>query len=124
VYACYRFTAKLLAQGDKLAACIAGVLNGLRVEHPDMGRNVCIDGSDLPAYANGHGSFPRVGANDLMMSSPILTLRGVTAPPFRPARAAATTAIRSTPPYARVPGFRSRGASRQARPTSTTPRSR
>jgi DDE family transposase len=53
VYACYRFTAKLRAHSDKLDGCIARVLASLHTAHPDMGRDVSIDASDLPAYANG-----------------------------------------------------------------------
>lgn len=53
VYACYRFATKLRVHRDKLDGCIARVLAGLRVEHPDMGRDVSVDASDLPAYANG-----------------------------------------------------------------------
>lgn len=34
-------------------ACIAQVLASLRDEMPEMGMHVAIDGSDLPAYANG-----------------------------------------------------------------------
>ena len=53
VFACYRFTAKLRANGDMLDRCIDSVTASLHAEHPDMGRNVAIDGSDMPAYANG-----------------------------------------------------------------------
>lgn len=53
VYACYRFTTKLRDHSEALAACMDAVLSALRVEHPEMGTNVAIDGSDLPAYANG-----------------------------------------------------------------------
>lgn len=53
VYACYRFAAKLRTYSDKLDACIGRVLASLRVEHSDMGTDVAIDASDLPAYANG-----------------------------------------------------------------------
>jgi hypothetical protein len=53
VYACYRFAAKLRLYSDKLDACIASVLDSLRAEMPEMGRDVSIDASDLPAYANG-----------------------------------------------------------------------
>jgi len=35
-------------------ACIDAVLVGLRAANPGMGKVVAIDGSDLPAYANGH----------------------------------------------------------------------
>jgi hypothetical protein len=53
VYACYRFATELRVHSDKLDGCIARVLASLRAEHPDMGRDVAIDASDLPAFANG-----------------------------------------------------------------------
>ncbi|MDP8962054.1 MAG: transposase [Actinomycetota bacterium] len=53
VYACYRFTAKLRQHKASLDACIAAVLASLHDEMPELGRDVAIDGSDLPAYANG-----------------------------------------------------------------------
>lgn len=54
VYACYRFAVKLREHGDALHSCLAGVLDSLRERLPEMGTNIAIDGSDLPAYANGH----------------------------------------------------------------------
>ena len=36
-----------------LDSCIAAVVASLHAENPDFGTNVSIDGSDLPAYANG-----------------------------------------------------------------------
>jgi hypothetical protein len=51
--ACYRFTRKLREHNDVLASCIAAVLARLGEANPDMGESVPIDGSDLPAYANG-----------------------------------------------------------------------
>src|SRR3954451_9351475 len=53
VYACYRFTAKLRLYGDMLDACLDRGTAALHVAHPDMGTSVAIDGSDMPAYANG-----------------------------------------------------------------------
>jgi len=53
VYAAYRFAAKLRAYSDLLDACIARVLDRLHREDPGMGRDLSIDGSDRPAYANG-----------------------------------------------------------------------
>jgi hypothetical protein len=53
VYACYRFAAKLRTYGDMLTRCIDGVIAGLHDAKPDLGTNVAIDGSDMPAYANG-----------------------------------------------------------------------
>jgi len=54
VYACYRFGAKLREHGDALDRCLDGVLAKLRDRLPEMGEHLAIDGSDLPAYANGH----------------------------------------------------------------------
>ncbi len=51
--ACYRFTRKLRKHHAMLDSCIAAVLASLHAELPEMGTNVAIDGSDLPAYANG-----------------------------------------------------------------------
>jgi hypothetical protein len=53
VYACYRFAAKLRAYKPLLDACLDRVTASLRRDSPDMGRDVAIDASDLPAYANG-----------------------------------------------------------------------
>jgi hypothetical protein len=52
-WACYRFATKLREFRGALAECIDSVLAGLRDENPNMGQTVAIDGSDLPAYANG-----------------------------------------------------------------------
>jgi hypothetical protein len=53
VYACYRFTAKLRAYKPMLDACLDRVTASLGEQFPEMGRDVAIDGSDMPAYANG-----------------------------------------------------------------------
>ena len=53
VDACYRFARKLREHNDALQACIAAVLAALADQNPGMGETVAIDGSDLPAYANG-----------------------------------------------------------------------
>jgi len=51
--ACYRFTRKLRDHHDRLTECIEAVLARLGEANPQMGETVAIDGSDLPAYANG-----------------------------------------------------------------------
>jgi hypothetical protein len=61
VYACYRFTAKLRTHSGMLDACIARVVAGLHAQHPDMGQNIAVDGSDMPAYANGQRFVSRGG---------------------------------------------------------------
>ena len=48
-----RSTAKLRQHKGALDTCIAAVLASLRDEVPEFGEHVAIDGSDLPAYANG-----------------------------------------------------------------------
>jgi hypothetical protein len=53
-WACYRFAAKLRQHEAMLTACIGRVLAGLHEANPEMGQTVAIDGSDMPAYANGH----------------------------------------------------------------------
>jgi len=53
VWACYRFARKLRANHPALADCIDAVVASLREQYPDFGRDVAIDASDLPAYANG-----------------------------------------------------------------------
>ena len=53
VHACYRFTRKLREHKGMLDSCVAAVIASLRSELPGFGDTIAIDGSDLPAYANG-----------------------------------------------------------------------
>lgn len=54
-WACYRFARQLRERdGWAFGQCIEDVLAGLRAQHPNMGRDVAVDASDLPAYSNGH----------------------------------------------------------------------
>ncbi|MDQ6948744.1 MAG: transposase, partial [Actinomycetota bacterium] len=68
--ACYRFTRKLRQHKGLLDACIAAVIVALKDELPGFGEHVAIDGSDLPAYANGQrylskrGKVPRLRFSD------------------------------------------------------------
>jgi hypothetical protein len=39
----------------QLQECTDAVLEELRRKKPEMGKNIAIDGSSLPAYANGQG---------------------------------------------------------------------
>jgi IS5 family transposase len=52
--AAYRFTKKLREHNATLTSRIEEVLAALHDLKPGMGQTVAIDGSDLPAYANGH----------------------------------------------------------------------
>lgn len=61
-WACYRFAKKLREHKPLLDACLDRVVASLREQHPDMGREIAIDATDMPAYANGQkydGSGPR-----------------------------------------------------------------
>jgi hypothetical protein len=70
VYACYRFTTKLRQYGDILAGCIDRVTASLHAQLPDYGRNVAIDGSDMPAYANGQRFVSKHGPERERYSDP------------------------------------------------------
>jgi hypothetical protein len=58
IHAAYRFTVKLREHSAALVDCLDHVLAGLREALPGLGANVAIDGSDLPAYANGMRDLP------------------------------------------------------------------
>ncbi len=60
VYAAYRFAEKLRAHPEKLESCIDGVIEGLRSKLPTYGRDLAIDASDMPAYANGQRDIGEV----------------------------------------------------------------
>jgi hypothetical protein len=68
--AAYRFTRKLREHKTMLYACIAKVLAGLHEVNPEMGNTVAIDGSDLPAYANGQKYLKRGGELRKRFSDP------------------------------------------------------
>jgi hypothetical protein len=53
IYACYRFGAKLRAHHELLERCIERVLRSLKSARPELGHDLAIDASDMPAYANG-----------------------------------------------------------------------
>jgi len=57
-WAAYRFAAKLRENGDKVERCIDEVVEGLKAKLPSYGRDLAIDASDMPAYANGHHYTP------------------------------------------------------------------
>ena len=73
VWACYRFAGKLRDHDGMLTVCIDRVLATLHATHPAMGQTVAIDGSDLPAYANGQKYVSRGGALRKRFSDPDAT---------------------------------------------------
>jgi hypothetical protein len=70
VYALYRFATKLRQHKPLLDACLDRVTASLRAELPDYGRDVAIDASDLPAYANGQRFLSRNGPERERYSDP------------------------------------------------------
>jgi IS5 family transposase len=70
VYACYRFAKKLRDNRPALDACFTALASSLRRELPDYGRDVAIDASDLPAYANGQRFLSKEGPERQRYSDP------------------------------------------------------
>jgi len=70
VYACYRFAAKLRQHKPLLDACLDRIAASLRAELPGYGRDVAIDASDLPAFANGQRYLSKNGPEREHFSDP------------------------------------------------------
>ena len=69
-WACYRFARKLREHSDVLADCLDRVIGALRDANPGMGESIAIDGSDLPAYANGQRFLSKNGPERKRYSNP------------------------------------------------------
>ena len=68
-WACYRFARKLRGHRRLLEDCLGQIVESLRERTPELGRDVAIDSTDLPAYANGqkykyHGGPEREAFSD------------------------------------------------------------
>ena len=61
VFAAYRFAEKLRAHPGMLERCIDSVVEGLKAKLPTYGRDLAIDASDMPAYANGQRFLSKGG---------------------------------------------------------------
>jgi hypothetical protein len=70
VWAMYRFARKLRENRPMLEACIDRCAEALREQHPDFGRDVAIDASDLPAFANGQRYVSQHGPERERFSDP------------------------------------------------------
>jgi hypothetical protein len=70
VWACYRFGNKLRDNRPVLLACIDAMAASLRAQYPDMGEDVAIDASDMPAYANGQRFLYNNGPERQRFSDP------------------------------------------------------
>jgi len=69
-WALYRFTVKLRENAPLLAACLDRVTAALTVELPEVGKDVAIDASDLPAWANGQRFLRKGGPERETFSDP------------------------------------------------------
>lgn len=69
-WACYRFTRTLRKHSEKLAACLERIIASLGETLPGLGVNIAIDGSDLPAYANGQRYLSKNGPERERFSDP------------------------------------------------------
>lgn len=70
VYAAYRFSEKLRDNGEMVQRCIDGVVEGLRKKLAAYGRDLAIDASDMPAYANGQRYLSNGGPERERFSDP------------------------------------------------------
>ena len=69
-WACYRFARKLRGERGRIAGCIDNIAAALREHEPAMGREVAIDASDMPAYANGQRFLYNHGPERRVYSDP------------------------------------------------------
>jgi hypothetical protein len=70
ISACYRFTRKLRANHAALADCLDACAASLREQYPTIGRDVAIDASDMPAFANGQRYVSQGGKERERFSDP------------------------------------------------------
>ena len=66
----YRFARKLRENRPALDACLDACAASLRAEYPDIGRDVAIDASDMPAFANGQRYVSQNGPERERFSDP------------------------------------------------------
>lgn len=69
-WACYRFTVKLRENKPLLADCLDTIAASLQAELPGIGKDVAIDASDLPAFANGQRFVSKGGPERERYSDP------------------------------------------------------
>jgi IS5 family transposase len=70
VWACYRFARKLRENRPALETCLDAIAAALRAEYPAIGRDVAIDASDMPAFANGQRYVSQGGKERERFSDP------------------------------------------------------
>src|ERR1700733_11245542 len=64
------FTTKLREHSEALAGCLDRVIASLRQRFPEMGRDVAIDESDMPTFANGQRFLSKDGPERERFSDP------------------------------------------------------
>lgn len=69
-WAMYRFARKLRENRPALNACLDACAASLRSQYPAMGRDVAIDASDMPAWANGQRYVHQGGPKREKFSDP------------------------------------------------------
>src|SRR5436190_11085454 len=67
---CYRFARKLRENHSALADCLDACAASLREQYPTIGRDVAIDASDMPAFANGQRYVSQGGKEREWFSDP------------------------------------------------------
>ena len=70
VWACYRFTVKLRKNQPALADCLDRVSASLQIALPEYGKDIAIDASDMPAFANGQRYIYKGGPERKRFSDP------------------------------------------------------
>jgi hypothetical protein len=70
VWAMYRFARKLRENRPALNACLDACAASLRMRYPTIGRDVAIDASDMPAFANGQRYVSQHGPERERFSDP------------------------------------------------------
>jgi IS5 family transposase len=70
IWACYRFARKLRENRPLLADCLDRIAASLQAELPELGRDVAIDASDMPAFANGQRFVSQHGPERERFSDP------------------------------------------------------
>jgi hypothetical protein len=70
VWAMYRFSVKLRENRPALDACLTACAASLRAQYPAIGRDVAINASDMPAFANGQRCVSKNGPERERFSGP------------------------------------------------------
>jgi hypothetical protein len=70
VFACYRFSKKLIAYTDMLQSCIDRTVSAHHAQDSEFGKNIAIDASNMPAYANGQKFVRKNGPERKKYSDP------------------------------------------------------